>query len=43
MAKGRNVPIFITPLDVAQAFYRAFEAGDVDELVLVPARAVEQE
>ena len=33
MSKGRNVPIFTTPLDVAQAFYRAFETADIDAMM----------
>jgi ketosteroid isomerase-like protein len=33
MAKGRNLSIFTTPLDVSVAFYQAFEAKDIDAMM----------
>jgi ketosteroid isomerase-like protein len=33
MPKSRNPPIYTTPADAALAFYRAFEAKDVDAMM----------
>jgi ketosteroid isomerase-like protein len=33
MAKARTPPIYTTPADVALAFYRAFEARDLDAMM----------
>lgn len=33
MPKGRTLPIFTSPHDVAQAFYQAFEGRDLDGLM----------
>ena len=33
MTKGRTLPIYTSPQDVAQAFYQAFEARDIDAMM----------
>ena len=35
MTKGRTLPIYTSPQDVAQAFYQAFENKDLDAMMAV--------